>query len=256
MVIRIALLLASMSGTLWAADYPFVGTWKVNPSKSTLIDQMKVVAVGPNKYAFTFEGTDAETIVANGTDQPGLGGTVLSVTAEGPNTWKVVRKRNGQTFITGTWNLSEDGNTLRDAFRANERDGSIFAVDYVYKRIAGTSGFAGTWESTTGKANSEMQLEIRPYGEDGLTFLSQLQKLTKNVKFDGKDYPNEGPNAAPGSASSARLVSRHVVQMTDKVKGKIVDTRKITLSPDLKTLTMTVYPLGQVNPNLYVFDRE
>jgi hypothetical protein len=150
---------------LWAADYRFVGTWKVNPSKSTLIDQMKVVAVGPNKYAFTFEGTDAETIVVDGTDQPGLGGTVL-------------------------------------------------------------------------------------------TFLSQLQKLTKNVKFDGKDYPNEGPNAAPGSASSARLVSRHVVQMTDKVKGKIVDTRKITLSPDLKTLTMTVYPLGQVNPNVYVFDRE
>jgi hypothetical protein len=44
--------------------------------------------------------------------------------------------------------------------------------------------------------------------------------------------------------------------MTDKVKGKTVDTRKITLSPDLKTLTESVYPLGQVNPNVYVFDRE
>ncbi len=255
-MLRIALLLACLSGPLWAADYPFVGTWKINPSKSTLIDQMKVVAVGPNKYAFTFEGTDAETIVVDGTDQPGLEGTTLSVTAAGPNEWKVVRKRNGSIFITGTWNLSPDGNTLRDAFRANERDGSIFAVDYVYKRIAGTSGFAGTWESTTGKADSQMQLEIRPYGQDGLTFVSQLRKLTKNVKFDGKDYPDEGPNAAPGSVSSARLASRHVVQMTDKVKGKTVDTRKITLSPDVKTLTMIVYPLGQVNPNVFVFDRE
>ena len=44
--------------------------------------------------------------------------------------------------------------------------------------------------------------------------------------------------------------------MTDKIKGKTVDTGKIAVSPDLKTLTMTVYPLGQVNPNVFVFDRE
>ena len=254
MVIRIALLLACLSGTLWAADDPFVGTWRINPSRSTLIDQMKVVAVGPNKYALTFEGTDSEIIVADGTDQPGVGGTVLSITVEGPNTWKVVRKKNGHTLITGTWNLSDNGNTLRDAYRENQRDGSIFAVDYVYKRIAGKSGFAGTWESTTGKANSEMQLEIRPYEGDGLSF--QTQKLTKNIKFDGKDYPNEGPNAAPGSASSGRLVSRHIVQLTDTMKGKIIDTQKITVSPDLKTLTLTVYKVGQVNPNVFVFDRK
>jgi hypothetical protein len=255
-MIRTALVLACMSGTLWAADHSFVGKWRVDPSKSTLIDQMKVAAVGPNKYAFTFEGTETETIVVDGTDQPGLAGTVLSVTPEGSHTWKVVRKRNGNTFITGIWNLSEDGKTLKDAFRANQRDGSIFAVDYVYKRIAGTSGFAGTWESSTGKANPEMQLEIRPYEEDGLTFLSPPQKLIKNIKFDGKDYPNEGLNAAPGSASSGRLVSKRIVEMTDKIKGKTVETRKLTLSPDLKTLTMAVYPLGQINPNVFVFDRE
>ena len=157
-------------------------------------------------------------------------------------------------MIIGTWNLSEDGNTLKDAYRENRRDGSFFAVDCVYKRIAGKSGFAGTWESTSGKANPEMQLEIRPYEGDGLSF--QSQKLTKNVKFDGKDYPNEGPYAAPGSASSGRLVNRHVVQMTDTVKGKRIDTEKIAVSPDLKTLTVTVYKLGQVNPNIFVFDRK
>ena len=254
MVMRIALVLACLSGTLWATDNPFVGTWRVDPSRSTLIDQMKVDAAGPNKYVLTFEGTDTETIVADGTDQPGLGGTVLSVTVEGPHTWKVVRKKDGHTLIIGTWNLSEDGNTLKDAYRENRRDGSIFAVDYVYKRIAGKSGFAGTWESTSGKANPEMQLEVRPYEGDGLSF--QSQKLTKNVKFDGKDYPNEGPNAPPGFASSGHLVNRHVVQMTDTVKGKRIDTEKITVSPDLKTLTVTVYKLGQVNPNVFVFDRK
>jgi len=40
-------------GTSWAADNPFVGKWKVNPSKSKLTDEMKVEVVGENKYAFT-----------------------------------------------------------------------------------------------------------------------------------------------------------------------------------------------------------
>jgi hypothetical protein len=44
--------------------------------------------------------------------------------------------------------------------------------------------------------------------------------------------------------------------MTDKVKGEVMDTRQIELSPDLKTLTMTVHPAGQSNPNILVFDRE
>ena len=40
-------------GTSWAADDPFVGKWKVNPSKSKLIDEMRVEAAGENRYTFT-----------------------------------------------------------------------------------------------------------------------------------------------------------------------------------------------------------
>jgi len=37
---------------LWAADDPFVGEWKLNPSKSKLSDEMKVESAGGNKCAF------------------------------------------------------------------------------------------------------------------------------------------------------------------------------------------------------------
>jgi len=56
------------TGTLWAANDPFVGKWKLNPSQSKLTDQMKVEAAGANKYAFDFGGGTAETVVADGTD--------------------------------------------------------------------------------------------------------------------------------------------------------------------------------------------
>jgi hypothetical protein len=66
-------------GTLWAANDPFVGKWKVNPSKSKLTDEMKVEVAGENKYTFTFGPGAVDTIVADGTDQPAMQGTTLSV---------------------------------------------------------------------------------------------------------------------------------------------------------------------------------
>jgi len=139
-----------VSSTLWAANNPFVGDWKLNPSKSKLTDQMKVESLGANKYSFDFKGDgDVETMVIDGTDQPGSGGTTLSVSVEGPNAWKVVRKKEGRMLLTANWNLSKDGNTLTDNYNEISPNGSVSTVNYVYKRTAGGPGFAGTWVSTS-----------------------------------------------------------------------------------------------------------
>ena len=51
---------------LWAANDPFVGEWKLDPSKSSkLTEQMKVESIAGNKYAFDFGG-GLETIAADG----------------------------------------------------------------------------------------------------------------------------------------------------------------------------------------------
>jgi hypothetical protein len=84
------------AGTVWAADDPFVGKWKLDPAKSRLSDQMKVAAAGANRYVFDFGSGLTETIVADGTDQPGQFGTTLAVTVQAPDAWKVVRKKDGK----------------------------------------------------------------------------------------------------------------------------------------------------------------
>lgn len=252
---QLLLVTCLVTGSLWAANDPFVGKWKLNPSKSKITDQMKVESVGANKYAFDF-GRGAETIVADGTDQPGNFGSTLSVTVVGPKTWKVVRKKDGRTRLTGIWKLSEDDKTLSDALTGNQPDGSTFSLDYVYTRTAGSSGFPGTWESTSEKVNSVFEFQIQPYEGDGLSFITPAQHKTQNMKFDGKDYPDVGPDVLPGSASSGRRVNARTLELTDMIKGKVMNTRQIKLSPDLKTLTMTVHPVGQSKPNILVFDRE
>ena len=243
------------TGALWAANDPFVGEWKLNPARSKLTDQMKVESVGANKYVFDFGG-GSETVVVDGTDQPGNFGSTLSVTVEGPDTWKVIRKKDGRMLITATWKLSKDGNTLTDDFTGIEPNGSTFNLNYVYKRTAGSSGFAGTWESTSETVNSVFVLQVRPYEGDGLSFIDPSEEETKNVKFDGKDYPNLGPNVAPGSASSVRRLSERTLEMTDKIHGKVMDAQQIELSSDLKTLTMTVHTVGRSEPTILVFERQ
>lgn len=127
-------------------------------------------------------------------------------------------------------------------------------MKYVFKRTAGKSGFVGTWE-TTSEPMSVFVLEVRPYEGDGLSFVMP-SGVTSSVKFDGKDYPVEGPNVLQGSVSSGRRVNERSLQLTDKVSGKTRGTAQMEVSPDLKTLTRTAYPAGKSKPNIFVFDRE
>lgn len=258
------LLLAYMAtGTLRAANDGFAGKWKLNPSNSKFTDQMKVEVLGSNRYTITFVEVGlgsgvTDTVVADGTDQPAVFGTTLSVTIEKPDTWEVVRKSNGHTLLTAIWKLSEDGDTLADAFTGYRPDGSTLRQDFVFRRTAGASGFPGTWESTSEKVDSDSvyEFQIEPYESDGLSFITPAVRETQNMRFDGKDYPDAGPNAAPDSASSGRRLNEHTLELTDKIKGKVTGTRKIELSGDLKTLTMTIRPVVQTKPNILVFERQ
>ena len=216
---------------------------------------MNIKAAGPNRYVFDFGG-GTETIVADGTEQPGHSGTILSLTPVEPNAWKLVRKKDGFAVVTATFRLSADAKTLSDNFTAARPDGWTFNIDYVFTRTAGSSGFAGRWETSNEKMNSVYELEIQPYQGDGLALTLPAEHSARKMKFDGKDYPVQGAEVAPGSASSGRKVNDHTVEIIDKINGRATDTQRIELSPDLNTLTMTVQQAGHSKPDTLVFNRE
>jgi len=253
----VAISTALATGASWAANNPFIGDWKLDPSRSKLADVMKVERLGSNKYAFDFGVDSPETIVIDGTDQAGVSGTTLAVSVERPDAWKVVRKKDGRVRITANWELSRDGSRLTDNFNEILPDGSTSTVDYVYQRKGQGSGFAGTWVSTSALVNSVYVLQIRPYEEDGLSIINSSSQLTRNMKQDGKDYPNTGANAAVISASSVRRLDEHTLEMTDKKSdGKVYDTQQFNLSSDLKALTVTIHTAGRDEPNILVFERQ
>jgi hypothetical protein len=240
------------AGVAWPAENPFIGDWKLNSSKSRMPDEMKVESKGGNTYSFDFGG-GVETIVADGSDQPGaFGGTTLSVKAEGPSTWIVERKKDGRLLIDATWKLSQDGSTLADFYREFESDGSTVSMDYIYQRSGQGSGFAADWKSIKETMNSPFVLEVKAYQGDGLSFIIPLEHDTKNAMLDGKDYPNPGGN----SSSSIRRVDEHTLEMTVKAGEKVVGTREIEISPDGKVLTMSLHAPGRSESDVLVFDRK
>jgi hypothetical protein len=244
------------AGPLWAANSPFIGAWKLDSSKSTLSDQMKVESLGGNKYVFDF-GADPETINVDGTDQPGEGGTTLSVAVDGPDAWTVIRKQNGHMLLRANWKLSRDGNSLTDDFTSFAQGGSASNIKYVYKRMQPGTGFAGTWVSTSMKVNFVYVLQIRPYEEDGISIVNSASRLTRNMKLDGKYYPNVGASAVMVPASSVRKVDERTLELTDKKSdGKVYADQRLTLSPDLETLTMTPYSEDRDQPRILVFERQ
>jgi hypothetical protein len=243
-----------LTGAASAANDPFVGEWKLNPSKSTFVDVMKVEHVGGDKYVFDLGG-GPEPIAVDGTEQHGVGDTMLSVTAEGAGAWKVVRKKAGRMLLTANWTLSKDGKTLSDEFVAIGTDGTRSKTNFIYQRTAGTAGFAGTWESRNAATlNFAFLLKVEPYEGDGLSIIDATDGLTMNVKFDGKDYSSGGANAPHGFTASARRADQRNLEVTGKVNGRAALTQLMVLSSDLKTLTVT-QRIGRREPNILVLER-
>jgi hypothetical protein len=254
LVILSGMCLAATVGRL--PGNPFIGKWTLIPSQSRMPDEMRVQRTGSNTYTFDFGGGAIETIVVDGSDQPGLSGTKLSVKSEAPDTWVVTRKNGSRLMLTATWRLSSDGAHLTDYYRELEADGSTFSVDYVYQRIGGGSGFAADWQSIKETINSPFLLEVKEFQGDGLSFVDPLARKTRNLKFDGAGAaPNEAPNVGKGASSSLRRLGERTLVITNTYDGRVSNTEEFALSADLKTLTMTVHLAGRDKPYVLVFER-
>ena len=254
---RIYLLLTFvlLGGTLWASDDPFVGKWKFNLDKSKLTgDQIQIQDLGGNKYKWTV-GKISDTIAYDGTDQPVHFDRTISMSPESKSSWKMVIKKDGRVMSSMTHTISADGKTQTISGTETKPDGTTSDFTATWKKVSGGSGWGGTWEEADVKFNSPDEWDISQFEGDGLTFDTPAYKDTLSMKFDGKDYEEKGPNVAAGSTSSGKRVNGHTLEVTDKVKGEVMDHTKYEVSPDGKTLMLTVHEAGQEKAQIVVYEK-
>jgi hypothetical protein len=243
------------ANSLWATDDPFCGKWKLNMEKSQFTgDLIKVQDLGGNKYKWTV-GNRSDTITFDGADQPVHFGRTMSMTPDGANNWKMVIKKDGRVLSSMTHTISDDGKKQTIRGTETKPDGTTSDFDATWKKISGGSGWAGTWEESSLNFTSPDEWEISQYEGDGLTFNTPAYQDVLNMKFDGKEYEEKGPNVAPGSMSSGERVNARTLDVTDKVKGQVMDHTKYEVSADGKTLTLTVHETGQPKAQIIVYNK-
>ena len=242
-------------GSMCAADDPFVGKWKLNADKSQFTGfREEIKDLGGNKYEFKF-GDDTEMIVADGKQQPSKYGGTWAIKKDSANQWTETHEHGGKVTSTSTWMLSDDGNQLTIQTKGTRADGSSFTENMSSKRVGSGSGLTGTWESTQAQF-AIPDWEIKAWGTDGLSFTTPSENEHLDMKFDGKDYTDRGPRAAPGSTSSGKRVDNHTIEMTDKMKGKVMDTSELKVSDDGKSLTLTMHFSGIEKPGIFVYEKQ
>jgi hypothetical protein len=244
-----------LAGTLWASDDPFCAKWKLNVEKSNFGGELiKIQDLGGNKYKWTV-GDRTETMAYDGSDNTNEFGRTVSIAPEGANRWKMVIKKDGRVISSMTHTIAEDGKSQTIKGTESKPDGTTSDFTAEWKKLGGGSGWAGTWETSELKFTSPDEYDIEAYEGDGLSFKTPAYQEVLNMKFDGKDYEQTGPNLAPGSMSSGKRVNAHTLEVTDKVNGKIMDHTKYEVSPDGKTLTLTVHGTGQPKAITMVYDK-
>jgi hypothetical protein len=244
-----------LAGTLWASDDPFCGKWKLDADKSQFAgDQIKIQDLGGNKYKWTV-GNTSDTIGYDGTDQPVHFDRTISMTPDGANSWKMVIKKDGRVLSSMTHTISADGKTQTIKGTETKPDGTTSDFDVVWKKVSGGSGWGGTWQESDVKFSSPDQWEISPYEGDGLTFNTPAYQDVLSMKFDGNEYGEKGPNVASGSSSSGKRVNANTLELTDKVKGQVMDHTRYEVSSDGKTLTLTIHETGQPKALTIVYDK-
>jgi len=258
MITRIAFAFALatlVSGNSFAADDPFCGKWKLNFDKSKIAgQQMKMEELGGNKLRFD-DGSVTDTIVMDGTDQPIQNGGTMALTKLGPNSIRMVIKRNGKVASSMVHSISDNGQIQTIKGTSTRPDGSTSDFNVETKRVGGGSGWSGTWESTEVKVTRPDEFEISTYGDSGYSFYVPAYEEKLNFNFDGKDYTATGPQVTPGSSSSAKRVDRQTFDMTEKLKGKAVAETRFQVSSDDKTLTETEHRPGQPKPMTFIYER-
>ena len=146
----------------------------------------------------------------------------------------------------------------------------VLAVGVVSLSAQATDPRIGTWKMNPGKskydpgpAPQSLTVKVEPAGQGEKTATEAVNAdgsrtaTTYTANFDGKDSPLTGSQVA-NTVALKRVDARTTVR-TDKKDGKVVQTLTRVVSPDGKTMTVTVKGTnaqGQPVNNVVVFDKQ
>jgi len=255
-VIRVFAIAIVFAFAATAADDPFIGKWKLDLAKSKLTGQtIQIQETTADTYIFK-EDEHTDEIFADGLDHLTHFGDSMAITKKSADTWAITYKRENAVTMDTIWKVSADGQTLTYSATGTRANGQHFNNRMTLKRKSGTSGLAGVWEALDVELSSPREIYIAPYADGGHSITFPGNKQTIRMKFDGKEYADDGPTVVPGSTSSGRRIDANTIETTERIKGKIIETARATISAGGQRQTIVVTEPDDPTPVVLVYERE
>jgi hypothetical protein len=152
------------------------------------------------------------------------------------------------------WVLAADGRSMTQTFTSKNEKGEPTTGVTTMKRTTGSSGFEGTWESTEVKLPFT-EVDVEANGDNGVTVRLPEDGTHYSLKFDGKEYPEEGPRLPAGMTVSAKVTGARTIEAHTRLNGKLFDTEEWEVSPDGMTFTYSQRDEGADKPALIILHR-
>jgi hypothetical protein len=230
----------------FAAESPWVGTWKLDPSKGHLVGDTFDYTKTKNGLIHYSDGSTASfDFGPDGKEYKSWGNHSVIWTAAGPNTWNTVVKQDGTVIYAARRELSADGKTLTITSTGNRPDGSPSNDVVVYNRVGGGTGLIGKWRSTKVEIPAPSVFNITSPAPGFLRFESPTYKMMFEGKADGTDLAVKGPTVPPGYTVSVKATSPRTLSYAYKLNGKPDSYNTDTLAADGKSFTSVTWNAGK-----------
>ncbi|HEY2678669.1 MAG TPA: hypothetical protein VGI65_16980 [Steroidobacteraceae bacterium] len=240
-------------GAAFAADSPWVGTWKADPAQSHVTGDTFEYSKGPGNLLHYSDGSTASyDFGIDGKEYKTWANRSATWTPTGKSSWDTESKIDGKVVSKGHRELSSDGKTLTINYSGTRPDGAPFNDRDVYTRVGGNDGLIGTWRSVKSSFTGPMEF-INSSPTPGVLRqeIPDLKAFTEGP-FDGKDHPVTGPTVPPGTTIAQTAVTPTQVSYVIKVGGKPDSIGTQAIATDGRSFTDTSWNPGKESEKITV----
>jgi hypothetical protein len=235
---KTTLLLCSMLalpvGSVLAADSPWNGTWKLDPTQSHFTGDTFTLTKGPGDMLHYSDGSSASyDFGVDGKEYKTWSNRTTTWTPAGNNAWDTVTQADGKVLVKSHRQLSADGKTLTITATGTRPDGVAFRDEVVFDRVSGTTGLVGTWRSVkASEPDGPREFVISSPAGGVLHYEVPDMKASAEGRTDGSDTPLTGPEVPPGTTISFKMLSPTKIRYVMKINGKTDNMGEQTLAAD------------------------
>jgi hypothetical protein len=220
-----------------AADSPFTGTWKLDPSKGHLTGDTFTYSKAPNGLMHYDSGATSSDFGIDGKEYPLGNGHTITWTADSDNSWTSVNKFNGAVIGTSHREISADGKTYTIHAVGKRADGTPYDETIIFTRVSGTSGLIGKWRNTKYTQQESTTITVSFPSPGVIKWENVEEKGFFTGKTDGSDLPYISPTLSGNFTVSVKMDGPRKLSNTTKRDGKPIGYGTDTVSADGKTLT-------------------